>query len=121
MHFTKDHEWIRVADDIGIVGITEFAQEQLGDIVFVELPEKGAVFAKGEQAVVIESVKAASEAYAPVGGEIVEVNGMLEDQPETVNAEAEAGGWFFKIRITDPSELDSLLDEAAYKELTADA
>lgn len=117
--YTEDHEWISVEGGIGTVGITDFAQEQLGDIVFVELPESGKSFGKGEQAAVIESVKAASEIYAPVGGEIIETNGSLEDAPDTVNAEAESGGWFFKIKIDDAGELDGLMDEAAYKAFIA--
>lgn len=115
VHYTKDHEWIRIEGDIGTVGITDFAQEQLGDIVFVELPKPGNNVARGDQAAVVESVKAASEVYAPVSGEIVEANDALSETPETVNAEAEAGGWFFKIRLADMGELDGLMDETAYR------
>ena len=119
VRYTKDHEWIRIEGDVGTVGITNFAQEQLGDIVFVELPAAGSHLAKGDQAAVVESVKAASEVYAPVSGEIVEANGALTDNPETVNAEAETGGWFFKIRLADMAEIEGLMDETAYKDLTA--
>ena len=117
--FTEDHEWIRIDGDVGTVGITDFAQEQLGDIVFIELPETGAALGKGDQAGVVESVKAASEIYTPVAGEITEANEALVDAPETVNVEAEGGGWFFKIKILDMSELEGLMDEAAYKEFMA--
>ena len=117
--YTEDHEWIRIDGEVGTVGITNFAQEQLGDIVFVELPETGASVGKGDQVAVVESVKAASELYAPVGGDVVEANGGLEDAPDTVNADPEGGGWFFKIKITDASELDSLMDEEAYKAFIA--
>ena len=117
--YSKDHEYIRVDGDIGAVGITDFAQGQLGDVVFVELPAIGASPKKGEQAAVVESVKAASEVYAPVGGEVVEVNGELEDNPALVNEEALGKGWFFKLRIADPAELDGLLDEEGYQALIA--
>ncbi|GHD56503.1 glycine cleavage system H protein [Thalassobaculum fulvum] len=113
--YTEDHEWIRVDGAIGTVGITDHAQEQLGDVVFVELPETGSTVAKGDAAGVVESVKAASEIYAPVSGEIVEVNAALVDAPQTVNAEPTGAGWFFKIRLSDPGELDGLMDEDAYK------
>ncbi len=113
--YSEDHEWISIEGDVGTVGITGFAQEQLGDIVFVELPEVGTALGKGDQAGVVESVKAASEIYAPVAGEIVEANDILADTPETVNAAAESGGWFFKIKLADMTELDGLMDEAAYK------
>ena len=114
--FTEDHEWIRVDGDIGTVGITDFAQEQLGDIVFIELPETGTTLGKGEQAGVIESVKAASEIYSPVGGDVVEANTSLTDSPDTVNADAEGSGWFFKIKISKMSEFDHLMDGDAYKQ-----
>ena len=117
--YSEDHEWISIDGDVGTVGITDFAQEQLGDIVFVELPEAGTALGKGDQAGVVESVKAASEIYAPVAGEIVEANDILADTPETVNAAAESGGWFFKIRLADMTELDGLMDEAAYKAFIA--
>ena len=117
--FTKDHEWIRNEGDVGTVGITDFAQEQLGDIVFIELPEAGATLGKGDQAGVVESVKAASEIYTPVAGEITEANDALVDAPGTVNTEAEGSAWFFKIKISDMSELEGLMDEAAYKAFIA--
>jgi len=117
--YSEDHEWISIEGDVGTVGITDFAQEQLGDIVFVELPEAGTALGKGDQAGVVESVKAASEIYAPVAGEIVEANDILVETPETVNAAAESGGWFFKIRLADMTELDGLMDEAAYKAFIA--
>lgn len=112
--FTKDHEWVRIEGDIGTVGISDFAQHQLGDVVFVELPEAGKVVAQGGEAAVVESVKAASEVYAPVSGEIVEANDALADNPGTVNESPMAEGWFFKLRLSAPAELDKLMDEAAY-------
>jgi glycine cleavage system H protein len=113
--YTKDHEYIRVDGDIATVGITDYAQSQLGDVVFVELPESGARIEKGAQAAVVESVKAASEVYAPVSGEIVEVNGALEGAPALVNEDAAGKGWFLKMRISDPAQIDELMDEAAYQ------
>ena len=113
--YTKDHEYIRVDGDIATVGITDYAQSQLGDVVFVELPESGARIEKGAQAAVVESVKAASEVYAPVSGEIVEVNGELEGAPALVNEDAAGKGWFLKMRISDPAQMDELMDEAAYQ------
>ena len=115
LKFTEDHEWINVEGEIGTVGISDYAQKALGDIVFVELPDIGASVSKGDDAAVVESVKAASDVYAPVGGEITETNGTLEDAPETVNEDPSGKGWFFKLKIADASELDSLMDEAAYK------
>ena len=115
MKFSEDHEWIRVEGDIGTVGITDHAQEQLGDVVFVEVPEVGMTAAKDEQVAVVESVKAASEIFAPVSGEIVEGNAVLADAPETVNSDPYGAGWFFKIKLSDASELDALMDEAGYK------
>ena len=112
--FTDDHEWVAIDGDIGTVGITDYAQGQLGDVVYVELPAVGAEFAKSEEAAVVESVKAASEIYAPVSGAIVEVNGALSDNPALVNDSAMTNGWFFKTRLSDPSELDEMMDEAAY-------
>ncbi len=114
MLFTNEHEWIRVDGDIGTVGITDYAQAQLGDVVFVELPEVGAQVERGGEAGVVESVKAASEVYAPVTGEVVEVNDVLADTPDKVNASAEKDGWFFRIKLSDPAELDGLMDAAAY-------
>ncbi|MFZ5835354.1 MAG: glycine cleavage system protein GcvH [Pseudomonadota bacterium] len=112
--YTQDHEWIRLDGDTGTVGISNYAQEQLGDIVFVELPQPGAKTAQGDEIAVVESVKAASEIYAPVTGEIIAANTALEGAPATVNEAAETDGWFFKIRLTDKSELESLMDAAAY-------
>ncbi|MCI4677257.1 glycine cleavage system protein GcvH [Rhodoblastus acidophilus] len=119
MLFTKDHEYILVEDGVGRVGITRFAQGQLGDIVFVELPEPGVQRKKGEETAVVESVKAASEVYAPVGGEVVEVNADLADHPALVNEDPHGDGWFFKIRIADTSELSGLLDQSAYDAFVA--
>lgn len=119
VRFTEDHEWVKVDGDIATVGITDHAQEQLGDVVFVELPETGRTVARGDEAAVVESVKAASEVYAPLSGEVVEVNGALEAEPGTINADAEGTGWFMKIRLSDPAELDGLMDEAAYKAFVA--
>jgi len=113
--YTEDHEWIRVQDGIGTVGITDHAQEQLGDVVFVELPEVGATVARGDASGVVESVKAASEIYAPVSGEIVAVNDALADAPQTVNSDPAGAGWFYRIRLSDPSQLDGMMDEVAYK------
>lgn len=120
MKFTKEHEWIAVDGDVGTVGISEYAQEQLGDVVFVEVPDVGKSFNRGEEAAVVESVKAASEVFAPVDGEIVEVNSGLEDAPGTVNEDAFGSGWFFKIRIDDASQLDELMNKAAYDAYTAE-
>jgi glycine cleavage system H protein len=116
--FTKDHEWIRAEGGVGTVGISNHAQEQLGDIVYVELPEVGRKVAKGEAVAVVESVKAASDVYAPAAGEVVEVNAALagdEGKPGLVNEDAEGQAWFFKIRIADAAELDQLMDRAAYE------
>ena len=113
--FTKDHEWIRVDGDIGTVGITEHAQTQLGDIVFVDVPEVGRKATKGEAVAVVESVKAASDIYSPVAGEVTEANSDLGGTPALVNEDAEGKAWFFKIRIADKAELESLMDRAAYE------
>ncbi|MBB3981649.1 glycine cleavage system H protein [Sphingobium fontiphilum] len=118
-YFTDEHEWIDVEGDIATVGITDYAQEQLGDIVFVELPDEGATFEKGDDAAVVESVKAASDVYAPIAGEVVETNGALEDEPALVNSDPEEDGWFFKLRIADAEELKGLMNEAAYKTFVA--
>ncbi len=115
--YTENHEWIAVDGDIGTVGITEHAQEQLGELVFVELPEIGKSLAMGDEAAVVESVKAASEIYSPVSGEVTEVNGDLDSSPTRINDDAEGEGWVFKIRIADKSELADMLDEAGYNEL----
>ena len=114
--YTKDHEYIRVEGDAGIVGISDYAQGQLGDVVFVELPSVGKTLSKGDEAAVVESVKAASEVYAPVSGEVVEVNSDLEASPGTVNEDPAGRGWFLKIRLTDQSELDGLMTEEQYQE-----
>jgi len=115
VYFTKDHEWISVDGDTATVGITAFAQEQLGDVVFIELPALGNSLDKGAEAAVVESVKAASEVYAPVAGEVVEVNSALEAEPGKVNEDAEGAGWFIKLKLTDKSQLDGLMDAAAYR------
>ena len=112
--YSNEHEWIRVEGDVGTIGITNYAQEQLGDVVFVDVPEVGRKVAKGESIAVVESVKAASDIFAPVSGEIVEANAALTDSPGDVNAEPMGKGWFFKIRLSNKSELDGLMDEAAY-------
>ena len=114
-YFTDEHEWIDVEGDSATVGITDFAQGQLGDIVFVELPDVGSVIDKGKDAAVVESVKAASDVYAPISGEIMETNDALEDDPALVNTSPEEDGWFFKMTISDKSQLDGLMDDKAYK------
>jgi glycine cleavage system H protein len=118
--YTEEHEWIAVEGEIGTIGISDYAQEQLGDVVFVEMPEIGKSLAEGDEAAVVESVKAASEIYAPVGGEVLEVNEDLDDNPGLVNEDAEGDGWFFRIRIDDASELDDLMDETEYKKFVAE-
>ena len=118
MRFTEDHEWLRIEDGVATIGITEHATEQLGDLVFVELPEVGATLDKGAEAATVESVKAASEVYAPLDGEVVEINEAIAEDPAIVNAEPTGGGWFFKLRLNDPSQADALMDEAAYKAMT---
>ena len=115
--YTDQHEWIRLENGEAYIGITEYAQEQLGDIVFVELPEIGKVLLKGDEAAIVESVKAASEVYMPVGGEVLAINEALEQDPALVNREAMKGGWFVKLKIADESECESLMDEAAYQTL----
>ena len=112
--FTRDHEWVRLDGDLAIVGITDYAQSQLGDVVYVELPEIGRRVEKGKEAAVVESVKAASEVYAPVSGEVAEINEALTADPAKVNADAMGEGWFFKLRLDDPRELDDLMDGAEY-------
>ena len=116
IRYTKDHEYIRINGDVGEIGISDYAQKQLGDVVFVELPQVGANFGKGDQAAVVESVKAASEVYAPVSGDVVEVNSDLEGAPASVNEDPLGQGWFLKIKLADKGELDSLMDEAAYRD-----
>ena len=119
LKYSKEHEWVRREGDIATVGISQFAQEQLGDVVFVELPDVGKVVEKGGDAAVVESVKAASEVYAPVSGEVVEVNSELEEDPELVNRAPTGDGWFLKIRISDPSQLDGMMDETSYIDFVA--
>ena len=119
MKFTEEHEWLRPEDDLIVVGITEHAAEQLGDIVFVELPEEGTEVAKDDEVVVIESVKAASDILAPIDGEIVEVNERLVEDPSKVNDDPMGEAWFFKIRPSDPSQMDDYMDEAAYNKMIA--
>jgi glycine cleavage system H protein len=114
--YSKEHEWIRVEGDLGTIGITQYAQEQLGDVVFVDLPQAGRKVAKGEACAVVESVKAASDIYAPVSGEVTEANAALTDAPGDVNAEPMGKGWFFKLKLADASQLDGLMDEKAYEE-----
>jgi len=114
-YFTEDHEWVDVDGDIGTVGISDYAQGQLGDIVFVDVPEEGKRLGKGDEAAVVESVKAASDVYSPVSGTVIEGNSALGDDPSLVNSDAEAEGWFFKITLSDSSELEALMDEAAYE------
>lgn len=116
VYFTKEHEWIRVEGDIATIGISNHAQEQLGDIVFAEVPEPGRKLSKGQEAAVVESVKAASDVYAPVSGEVVEGNQAVADDPALVNSDPEGEGWFFKLKLGDPGELDGLMDENAYRE-----
>ncbi|MBB4840500.1 glycine cleavage system H protein [Sphingomonas kyeonggiensis] len=115
-YFTEDHEWIDVDGDTATVGITEYAQSQLGDIVFVEVPEEGKEVAKGDDAAVVESVKAASDVYAPVSGTVIEGNEALADNPALVNEDPEGEGWFFKLTLADTSELDSLMNDSAYQD-----
>jgi glycine cleavage system H protein len=115
MRFTKDHEWVELDGDVAIVGISAYAAEQLGDVVFVELPEVGKAVKAGDAFAVVESVKAASDVYAPVAGEVIEANAALSDEPETVNANPEAGGWFAKLKGVDKAQYETLMDRAAYK------
>ena len=114
-YFTQDHEWIDVDGDVGTVGITDYAQGQLGDITFVELPEAGAALAKGDAPCVVDSVKAASDVYAPVSGTVTEANAALADEPELVNSDPEASGWLFRLTLSDAGELSGLMDRAAYE------
>ena len=115
VYYTSEHEWIRLDGDEATVGITDFAQGQLGDVVFVEIPEAGRQVEKGNEAAVVESVKAASDVYAPVSGEVTEGNQAVVDEPSLVNSDPEGEGWFFKLRLSDPSELEGLMDAEAYK------
>jgi glycine cleavage system H protein len=116
VYFTREHEWLRVDGEVATVGISDHAQEALGDIVFAEVPDAGRTLSKGGDAAVVESVKAASDVYAPVSGEVVESNQALADDPALINRDPEGEGWFFKLKLSDPSELDGLMDEAAYRE-----
>ncbi|MGO1304383.1 MAG: glycine cleavage system protein GcvH [Sphingomonas parapaucimobilis] len=118
-YFTEDHEWIDVDGDVGTVGISDYAQGALGDIVFVDVPEEGRELTKGDEAAVVESVKAASDVYAPVSGTVIEGNAQLADEPALVNSDPEGEGWFFKITLSDTSELDGLMDETAYAAFVA--
>ncbi len=115
IYYSEDHEWIAVEDGIGTIGITKYAAEQLGDVVFVEVPEVGAEFTKGDDMAVVESVKAASDVYAPVSGQVTESNGALGDAPETVNEDPEGAGWFCKLKLSDAGQLGTMMDAAAYK------
>ena len=116
LYFTREHEWIRVDDDVATVGISDHAQQALGDIVFAEVPEAGRQLSKGGEAGVVESVKAASDVYAPVGGEVIEGNAAVADDPALINRDPEGEGWFFKLRLSDQSELEGLMDEGAYRD-----
>jgi glycine cleavage system H protein len=120
LRFTKDHEWVRREGDTVVIGITDYAQEQLGDVVYVELPELGRKVEQGKEAAVVESAKAASEVYAPVSGEVVAVNEVIAGDPGKVNADPMGDGWFMKLRLADPAQLDALLDEAAYRKFVAE-
>jgi glycine cleavage system H protein len=117
LKFSNEHEWVRIEGDMATVGITQHAQKQLGDLVFVELPKVGKSFEKGAPAAVVESVKAASEVYAPIGGEVVEANSAIVSDPSLVNSDPMGAGWFFRLKLANPSEIDALMDEAAYKAL----
>jgi len=119
LYFTKEHEWIRVEGDTATVGISDHAQEALGDIVFAEVPEAGRRVAKGQEAAVVESVKAASDVYAPLSGEVIEGNPAVADDPSLVNSDPEGQGWFFKLKLDNPGELEELMDEGAYREWVA--
>jgi glycine cleavage system H protein len=116
LYFTKDHEWVRVEGDTATVGISNHAQEALGDIVFAEVPEAGRKVSKGQEAAVVESVKAASDVYAPVSGEVTESNHAIAEDPSVINSDPQGHGWFFKLRLDNPGELDGLMDETAYHE-----
>lgn len=117
--YTREHEWLRLEGEFGVVGITDYAQQQLGDVVFVELPQVGARLKRGDEVAVVESVKAASELYSPATGEVVAVNEALAEEPATVNADPSGKGWFFKLKLDDVEELASLMDATAYKKLLA--
>lgn len=117
LFYTKTHEWVALEDGIATIGITDFAQSQLADLTFVELPEVGTAFKAGDEAAVVESVKAAADVYAPIPGEVVEVNGELEDRPELINNDAFGEGWLFKLKVVDESDVDALLDPDSYEDL----
>src|SRR5215469_8322628 len=117
--YTSDHEWLKIEGDVAIVGITDYAQQQLGDVVFVDLPKVGRTLKKAEAAAVVESVKAASDVYAPISGDVVEINEAITSEPALVNSDAAGKAWFFKVKIADKGELGGLMDEAAYKAHTA--
>ena len=116
VYFTKEHEWVRVEGDTATIGISDHAQEALGDIVFAEVPEAGRRVSKGQEAAVVESVKAASDVYAPLSGEVVEGNQALADDPSLINSDPQGEGWFFKLKLDDPSATDGLMDEASYRD-----
>ena len=116
LYFTREHEWIRIDGDVATVGISDHAQQALGDIVFAEVPEAGKQLAKGAEAAVVESVKAASDVYSPVGGEVIEGNSAVADDPALINRDPEGDGWFFKLKLADPGELHGLMEEADYRE-----
>jgi glycine cleavage system H protein len=118
--FTRDHEWIRIEGETAVVGITDYAQQQLGDVVFVELPDVGKALERGKDAAVVESVKAASEVFAPVDGEVTEINKLLQDQPDTVNSDPQGDGWFFKVKLADIAQLDALMNETEYHTMIAE-
>jgi glycine cleavage system H protein len=121
LKFTSDHEWILVENDSAVIGVTQYAQEKLGDLVFVQLPKPGTVLQAGAAAAVVESVKAASDVYSPINGEVTEVNRQVVDDPTLVNSDPAGKGWLFKLKIADPSQLDGLMDEQAYRALIAEA
>lgn len=121
MRYTQDHEWVQVNDGVATIGISDYAQSQLGDVVFVELPDVGKQVAKGDEVAVVESVKAASEVYAPLDGEVVAVNDALTENPGLVNESAQDGGWFVKVKIADPAQVDALMDQGAYDAFLKDA
>jgi glycine cleavage system H protein len=119
MRFTKDHEWVELKGDIATIGITAYAAEQLGDVVFVELPEAGRTVKAGDALAVVESVKAASDVFAPISGEVTHANGELGDSPETVNAQPESAGWFVRVKVADPAEVEALMDRHGYEAFLA--
>ena len=118
LKYTEEHEWLKLDGDVATIGITKHATEQLGDIVFVQLPDVGAKLAKGDSAAVVESVKAASDVFAPLAGEVVDINQAIVEDPALVNTDPQGAGWFFKLRLDDPKAMDGLMDDAAYKKLT---